>query len=72
MADEGGLRTLWLSVLQQAVRDAEADGDVRWLRSRDLVAVADLAGLDRDHAAAWGRRLADHIERVAADRRAAA
>jgi hypothetical protein len=69
---EDGLRALWLSVLQQGIRDAEADGDAAWLRSGDCIMVADLAGLDRAYAAAWAHRLADHIEHVAADRRAAA
>jgi len=71
MADQG-LTALWLAVLQQAVRDAEADADAAWLRSRDCRMVCHLAGLDNDYARAWAHRLADHIEHVAADRRAAA
>jgi hypothetical protein len=72
MAPDVSLRALWLAVLQQAVRDAEAEGDVRWLRSRDCRLTCHLAGLDGGFARAWAHRLADHIERVAADRRAAA
>jgi hypothetical protein len=72
MAPDASLRALWLAVLQQAVKDAEADGDAAWLRSRDCRFVCGLAGLDGDYARAWAHRLADHVERVAADRRAAA
>jgi hypothetical protein len=72
MAPDVSLRALWLAVLQQAVKDAEADADPTWLRSRDCRLVCHLAGLDGGFARAWAHRLADHVERVAADLRAAA
>jgi hypothetical protein len=72
MAPDASLRALWLAVLQQAVKDAQADADAAWLRSRDCRLVCHLAGLDGGFARAWAHRLADHVEHVASDRRAAA